>query len=376
MNDLGGYGQGPNVVPGWYPDPYSPPIEGRLRFWDGTKWTDQMSAPKVPSQSRNSVTRWLFVGTAGVIIIGLVVAVGVIRGQPVDDQVIATDQSSQSDESRQRSGDTPSETPSPTSGIKAPTSTVGKPVEAALARYFDAYVQVWDFDDLVAGEYLWIQLEPRAEDLRLAFERLVAVSDSDPGANDSATNFGALLTAIELQVRAVEEAIAEYRECTDVWSSAVVDCELDVSEAIFDDLTRADDRVTVALELVNLPDIPREDPRTVRFDVAVGECFIAGSPYKVVDCSDEHEGEVFGEYRLRYESLAPFPGRDVITEIAERECERKFSGYVGVDYELSELSIAFVYPSPETWRIGERSISCVAQLDNGTLTESVRGSLR
>src|ERR1700682_2359221 len=45
MGDIEGFPPSSQTPPGWYPDPSG---AGGLRFWDGSRWTDQYASPPVP----------------------------------------------------------------------------------------------------------------------------------------------------------------------------------------------------------------------------------------------------------------------------------------------------------------------------------------
>lgn len=375
MTSNGDVGSQGNTPAGWYPDPQAPPGAPQQRYWDGSSWTSHVAAGAAPTHARPR-RRWpalLAVG-AGVVAVALIVGVLVGRSDAPPAGVSGSTSTASNPEASSASPATePSRAPTP--DLPQPETTVGKPVMAALARYVRAYKGLWETEGIDPSLPLGPQLEPRSSNLRDQFAKLVAVSEADPGALDPASNFGALLRAIELEVEAIEGLVADLLDCTRLSFAASIDCEIAVWEDQRD-VSRAARRVQAATELVNLPDSEDLDSESVSFAVEVGECYIEGQPFRVVDCSTPHDGEVFATYEMPDTAGLPYPGEAAVEVVAQRECKRRFEGYVGVRLRFSELLMFYVYPSPESWSAGQRTISCLAQLETGRLRESIRGSGR
>jgi hypothetical protein len=93
------------------------------------------------------------------------------------------------------------------------------------------------------------------------------------------------------------------------------------------------------------------------------------------DCDEPHDAEVF-----LVRSMAPsgdeFPGRSDLDARAEELCSGDaFEEYVGLAYDDSELSVTYVTPSEDSWRMGDRDVVCLATgADGGKLDATVEGS--
>ena len=72
---------------------------------------------------------------------------------------------------------------------------------------------------------------------------------------------------------------------------------------------------------------------------------------------------------------APFPGIGELRRQAQAICRDGFEPFVGVRWTQSELDIAALWPSPESWPTGDRLVVCVVfRLDGEPLTGSARGA--
>ena len=115
------------------------------------------------------------------------------------------------------------------------------------------------------------------------------------------------------------------------------------------------------------------------FSMRVGDCFDDGSAFDDdevnsvpgVPCSQPHDNEVYALFDVTQPS---FPGEDM-ARIAHEGCLARFEGFVGKDYDSSQLDIATLYPSPESWaQQNDREVVCVVyDMDAAKLTGSVKG---
>ncbi len=97
-------------------------------------------------------------------------------------------------------------------------------------------------------------------------------------------------------------------------------------------------------------------------DVAVGDCFngyLEASISEIVrvPCDLPHEYEVYHEFQVTGEE---YPGTWTTRKIAVEGCLSQFETLEGRDYQLSELDVAYLYPSAESWRNGDQAVMCVA----------------
>ena len=116
------------------------------------------------------------------------------------------------------------------------------------------------------------------------------------------------------------------------------------------------------------------------FNMRVGDCFddpsnmfgdeITSLPG--VPCADPHDNEVYALVNVTLES---YPGEDAMWEHANDQCLDRFAGYVGRDYETSQLDIYTMYPTPESWRNNDREVVCALyDMEANKLTGSAKDS--
>ena len=97
-----------------------------------------------------------------------------------------------------------------------------------------------------------------------------------------------------------------------------------------------------------------------------------------MDCAGPHDGEVYFQVFHPAEASVPYPGGDEMLAWAQRHCYEQFEGFVGQEYELSELDIGILHPTNETWSdpIGRhREVTCYVEAwRGGRLLGSMRAS--
>lgn len=111
--------------------------------------------------------------------------------------------------------------------------------------------------------------------------------------------------------------------------------------------------------------------------IKVGDCLDAAALGTVVEsvptkpCSEAHDAEVFAAKDL---ADGDYPA-DIATQ-ADEFCLAEFETYVGLSYDESELNLSSLYPEAQGWAMGDHEVVCLAILDAGGLTETVKGSKR
>jgi hypothetical protein len=96
-------------------------------------------------------------------------------------------------------------------------------------------------------------------------------------------------------------------------------------------------------------------------EVPIGSCYNArdgGLRALVVACDGPHQFESIGHLVLTEGPEAPWHGRQAMTERVASFCRPLFESYVGIDYELSELTYWFFAPNAGSWDDGDRFVDC------------------
>ena len=388
MSDTFGQGGGSawgDPQPGWYVDPMDP-SGARMRYWNGSTWTEHVipgadgRAGRLPRRTG----RWILL--AGIVMVLLAALAAVLINLRSAAGPVAGDSSAPpttlapptpGSATPTASADEPSSAPTSTPVSPDPSSaSLSKRASAALNRFQQAYDDFWNADSLDENLSYADQLRPRADELQVRLQRMETAFGGDAWASSPDSGFPRMLAASRAVTSRIVKVISEMEACETGLIELDLACEIDVFAASESSLRKLDRRLSEALNGLSVPDEENPASRSVEFDVGVGECFTQGQPYQTVPCSNPHDGEVYATYVVPASLIAPYPGEEKITSIAERQCPRKFEAYVGVELDLSELSVAFVYPSPESWTAGARLISCIAQLEGERLEGSVQGSQR
>lgn len=117
------------------------------------------------------------------------------------------------------------------------------------------------------------------------------------------------------------------------------------------------------------------------FSVVKGQCFDApgetldGLTYDVdeVPCAGEHDGEVFGEFRMTGDSA--FPGDGAVSDAADEKCYPLQDSYVLDTWALPEdVDVYYFGPTRQSWRLGDREVTCI--FGNTDASATLTGSLR
>ncbi|TDC46007.1 DUF4190 domain-containing protein, partial [Actinomadura sp. KC345] len=92
---------------------------------------------------------------------------------------------------------------------------------------------------------------------------------------------------------------------------------------------------------------------------------------KIVPCTQPHDGEVMAVFRL---SNATMPSDRELVAIASAGCRQRMAGKLDRDPAVGRLATYYYYPTPGSWRQGDRAVTCVAVAsDEGTkLTRKLR----
>jgi hypothetical protein len=119
------------------------------------------------------------------------------------------------------------------------------------------------------------------------------------------------------------------------------------------------------------------------FSLSVGDCFddwegsLDGATQEVssvpiVDCAEPHDNEV---YSIGNMADGSFPGDAAIEDWTINQCHDTFDAYVGKAYEELQLDFGALFPTAETWDIGDTEVMCFLwHIDLRKLTGSMQGS--
>ncbi|GAB3543302.1 hypothetical protein GCM10027403_37280 [Arthrobacter tecti] len=115
-------------------------------------------------------------------------------------------------------------------------------------------------------------------------------------------------------------------------------------------------------------------------ELEAGQCMTdsgtAAEPnIEVLPCTEEHAFEVFATTEL---PEGDYPGLGEADALAQEFCRSEFDGFIGVEYDASELDLQYFYPVEEEWATeGGRSVIClVGQPAGASTTGTLKGSAR
>lgn len=125
---------------------------------------------------------------------------------------------------------------------------------------------------------------------------------------------------------------------------------------------------------------PPPGAQTVTFDeLAVGQCipFMEWgdevSELPIVPCDQPHTDEV---YYIFDAADGDFPGDEALQTLATERCDAAFAAYIGIPYMDSELDNYWFVPTEASWnRLKDRTVQCIVY-SNDEVTESFRGWAR
>jgi Septum formation len=105
--------------------------------------------------------------------------------------------------------------------------------------------------------------------------------------------------------------------------------------------------------------------RTIATDMKLGDC-IAEIPtdsrvmaLPTVDCAAPHGGEVFAVIDM---PDGDYPGQSRIDQY-QNKCPQALSRFAPDALTDDSVGIYVLYPTPDTWKRGDRAVTCIATLD-------------
>ncbi|GAA2223221.1 septum formation family protein [Herbiconiux moechotypicola] len=112
------------------------------------------------------------------------------------------------------------------------------------------------------------------------------------------------------------------------------------------------------------------------FTLSVGQCLndTSGtevSEVPIVDCTDEHDFEVYEDFELTGDE---FPGDDQVDSEADAGCLAAFDTFTGISYDSSVYGYTYFTPTEGSWTDGgDRLVSCLIGDPNGKTVGSLAG---
>jgi hypothetical protein len=94
------------------------------------------------------------------------------------------------------------------------------------------------------------------------------------------------------------------------------------------------------------------------------------SKLPAISCSEPHQGEVVGDYKI---SASSYPGEQAVTDEANDKCNDILLAYSPSTKDDQSIGIFFVYPTVSSWAQGDRQVLCIAEHTSGKKTGSIKG---
>jgi hypothetical protein len=110
------------------------------------------------------------------------------------------------------------------------------------------------------------------------------------------------------------------------------------------------------------------------FSIKSGDCFqdVDGetvTELTVVPCTQAHDNETFKTFDV---SMGSYNEAGIEAE-SESTCVGAFESYVGLDYDSSKFTVAWMTPTLGSWAGGDREVICILY-DSVPMTGSAKGS--
>lgn len=116
--------------------------------------------------------------------------------------------------------------------------------------------------------------------------------------------------------------------------------------------------------------------------IAIGECtnLEAASSEKSsevnaiekVPCDQAHSWEAYAE--KQYGADDTFPGEEAVITASKDYCDAQFEGFVGRKYDESAIEVQYLYPTESSWKLKDRTITCLVGSSNKDVVGSLKGS--
>ncbi|MEU1485627.1 septum formation family protein [Streptomyces sp. NPDC005752] len=115
------------------------------------------------------------------------------------------------------------------------------------------------------------------------------------------------------------------------------------------------------------------------FSLSPGDCYNPNSgttegeelAVEVVPCKEAHKGQVVGEFDIEGES--EYPGDDGATKIADERCPAESQKFVSDTWAVpAGVDLFYYYPTSESWKTGDRAVSCTYAKESGTFSGSLK----
>jgi hypothetical protein len=107
-------------------------------------------------------------------------------------------------------------------------------------------------------------------------------------------------------------------------------------------------------------------------DIRAGDCMAAAPPetattrVDLVPCTSSHRTQAYATFELPDGS---FPGLTQVQEDAEAGCQERLTAAESARVDVGELSVSYYYPQSTSWNLGDRTVACLVNGEDGPLTE-------
>ncbi|MFI8006229.1 septum formation family protein [Streptomyces sp. NPDC086010] len=115
------------------------------------------------------------------------------------------------------------------------------------------------------------------------------------------------------------------------------------------------------------------------FSLTPGDCYTPNSVataseefgVEIIPCKEPHKGQVVGEFTI--EGITEYPGEDGASKIADKRCPVESQKFVSDTWAVpAGVELFYYYPTPQSWRTGDRAVSCTYTQKSGTSTGSLQ----